>query len=92
MSAGSSTRRSVSVDKVTDEHKTRFADGTADIDSSLVFLDFTNDIDRDGPATVQEWRGATRMVHAVLGRPASLEEFGVFHAYIDAKQLTDIHQ
>jgi len=60
------------------------------IDSSLVFVDFTNATDMDGPATVQEWRGATRMIHAVLGLPASLEGFGVFHAYIDARQLTDI--
>ena len=60
------------------------------IDSSLVFLDFTNAVDMDGPATSQEWRGATRMIHAVLGLPASLEGFGVYHAYIDARQLTDM--
>jgi hypothetical protein len=61
------------------------------LDSSLVFVDFTNATDMDGPGTIQEWRGATRMIHAVLGLPASLEGFGVFHAYIDARQLTDIH-
>jgi hypothetical protein len=33
--------------------------------------------------------GATRLLHAVLGLPASLEHFGVYHAYIDARQLTD---
>lgn len=60
------------------------------IDSSLVFLDFTNAVDMDGPSTEQEWRGATRMIHAVLGLPANLENFGVFHAYIDARHLTDI--
>lgn len=62
------------------------------VDSSLVFLDFTNAVDMDGPATIQEWRGATRMIHAVLGLPADLENFGVFHAYIDARQLTDIRK
>ena len=59
------------------------------IDSSLVFLDFTNAVDMDGPTTEEEWRGATRMIHAVLGLPASLERFGVFHAYVDARHLTD---
>ncbi len=61
-------------------------------DSSLVFLDFTNAVDMDGPTTVREWRGATRMIHAVLGLRANLEDFGVFHAYIDAGQLTDIRE
>ena len=40
-------------------------------------------------ATEAEWRGATRMIHAVLGLPADLENFGVHHAYVDARQLTD---
>ena len=59
------------------------------IDSSLVFLDFTNAVDMDGPTTEEEWRGATRMIHAILGLPPSLERFGVFHAYVDARHLTD---
>lgn len=57
--------------------------------SALVFLDFTNAADMDGPATEQEWQGATRMIHAVLGLPKNLEKFGVYHAYVDARQLTD---
>lgn len=59
------------------------------IDSSLVFLDFTNAADMDGPNTEEEWRGATRLIHAVLGIPADLSRFSVFHAYIDATHLTD---
>ena len=59
------------------------------IESSLVFLNFTNAVDMDGPTTEEEWHGATRLVHAVLGLPANLEHFGVYHAYIDAKLLTD---
>lgn len=58
-------------------------------DSSLVFLDFTNAADMDGPSTEEEWKGATRMIHAVLGLPANIEKFGVFHAYVDARQLVD---
>lgn len=59
------------------------------VSSSLVFLDFTNAVDMDGPATEQQWRGATRLLHAVLGLPADLTAFGVYHAYLDARQLTD---
>ncbi|MBC8470092.1 MAG: hypothetical protein H8D56_11530 [Planctomycetes bacterium] len=58
------------------------------LDSSLVFLDFTNAVDMDGPTTEAEWRGATHVIHSVLGLPASLERFGIFHAYVDARQLT----
>lgn len=60
------------------------------IDSSLVFVDFTNAVDMDGPSTVAEWRGATRLIHAVMGIPANLARFSVFHAYIDARQLMDV--
>ncbi len=60
------------------------------IQSSLVFLNFTNAADMDGPATEEEWKGATRLIHATLGVPADLEWFGVHHAFIDARMLTDI--
>ena len=60
------------------------------IDSSLVFVDFTNAVDMDGPSTVAEWRGATRLIHSVLGIPADLSRFSVYHAYIDARQLVDV--
>ena len=60
------------------------------VDSSLVFLDFTNAVDVDGPTTEDEWRGATRIIHAVLGLPASLDHFGVYHAFVDARTLTDL--
>lgn len=60
------------------------------IESSLVFIDFTNAVDMDGPSTAAEWRGATRLIHAVLGLPADLTRFFVYHAYIDARELMDI--
>lgn len=59
------------------------------IDSSLVFLCFTNAADMDGPATEGEWEGSTRLIHAVLGLPKDLSPHGVFHAYLDARLLTD---
>jgi hypothetical protein len=59
------------------------------IDSSLVFLYFTNAVDMAGPATEAEWHGAIRLVHACLGLPGDLSEFGVFKAFVDARRLTD---
>jgi hypothetical protein len=38
----------------------------------LVFLAFTNASEVDGPASEEEWHGATRLLHAVLGLPADL--------------------
>jgi hypothetical protein len=53
--------------------------------SRLVFLDFYNATDVNGPETIGEWKGATRLIHALLGLPADLTKQGVFHAYVDAK-------
>jgi hypothetical protein len=60
------------------------------IESALVFLYFTNAVDMDGPATEAEWMGATRLIHVVLGLPADLSRFGVHHAFLDARHLTDL--
>lgn len=53
----------------------------------LVFLDFYCAADVSGPETEDEWRGATRLIHALLGLPADLRKHGVFHAYMDARQI-----
>jgi len=55
--------------------------------SSLVFLDFLNASDVGGPTSPDEWRGATRLVHALLGLPPDLKNYGVFHAYLDVRLL-----
>ena len=60
------------------------------IDSSLVFLYFTNAVDMDGPATEAEWNGASRLTHASLGLPLDLSRFGVHKAFMDARSLTDL--
>jgi hypothetical protein len=60
-----------------------------EIESSLVFLYFTDAVDMDGPATEEEWHGATRRIHAAMGLPADLRQFGVHHAFVDARHLTD---
>ena len=58
------------------------------IPSILVFLAFINAIEMDGPTSKLEWEGATRLLHAVLGLPANLEDCGVYHIYIDAALLS----
>jgi hypothetical protein len=55
--------------------------------SKLVFLDFYNARDMSGPTSEAEWVGVTKLIHAFLGLPESLERFGVFHAYVDVAQL-----
>jgi hypothetical protein len=59
------------------------------IKSSLVFLYFLNAEQMKGPATKQEWQGVIRLIHAVLGLPADLSHFGVYDAFLDARQLAD---
>jgi hypothetical protein len=59
------------------------------IDSRLVFLYFTNATDMDGPSNEEEWHGAIRLIHAVLGLPPDLTKFGVHKAFIDARLLAD---
>jgi hypothetical protein len=55
----------------------------------LLFLDFYNATDVQGPESEAEWRGATRLIHALLGLPPDLRKHGVFHAYVDARALAD---
>ena len=57
------------------------------IQSRLIFLYFTNATDVDGPATEEEWRGAIRLIHAVLGLPSDLRPFAVFEVFLDAASL-----
>lgn len=57
------------------------------IKCTLVLLYFLNDDDMHGPASEEEWRGATRLIHAVLGVPADLTSRGVFDVFLDTRLL-----
>jgi hypothetical protein len=57
------------------------------VKSSLVFLYFLNATQMKGPATKLEWQSVTRLIHGVLGLPADLAHFGVYDAFLDARQL-----
>lgn len=57
--------------------------------SRLVFLHFCNAPDVDGPESEAEWRGATQLIHALLGLPADLTKHGVFHTYVDARVIAN---
>lgn len=56
--------------------------------SKLVFLNFCNATDVSGPESEEEWHGAMRLIHALLGLPGDLSKHGVHHAFIDARPLT----
>jgi hypothetical protein len=56
----------------------------------LVFLDFYNAPDVESPESEAEWKGATRLIHALLGLPADLTSHGVFHAYVDARRIAGV--
>lgn len=57
------------------------------IPSRLVFIDFVNASDVGGPDSEASWKGATELMHALLGLPSNLERFGVFHTYVDVRKL-----
>jgi len=60
-----------------------------DVPSTLVFLYFVNADDMLGPMSAEEWNGAVRLIHAVLGLPKDLKRYGVFDAFLDARLLQD---
>lgn len=60
------------------------------IDSVLIFLNFVNAIEMDGPRTADEWNGAKKLMHYLLQLPDNLEHFGVFHVFLDAEKVPDV--
>jgi hypothetical protein len=56
----------------------------------LVFLNFCNATDVSGPESEDEWHGATKLIHALLGLSDDLSKRGVFHAFFDARRLQDL--
>jgi hypothetical protein len=59
------------------------------VSSVLVFLYFLNADDMLGPASKEEWHGASRLIHAVLGIPKEITSHGVFDAFLDTRLLHD---
>lgn len=59
------------------------------IPSTLAFVYFLNADDMLGPMSEEEWRGAVRLIHAVLGVPKNLEIYGIFDVFLDARLLQD---
>lgn len=57
------------------------------IPSLLIFLNFINATEMDGPTSEPEWEGAIQLIHAVLGLPKCLERCNIYHAYIDANLI-----
>lgn len=59
------------------------------VPSTLVFLYFVNADDMLGPKSEEEWHGAVRLIHAVLGVREDLRSCGVFDAFLDTRLLQD---
>jgi len=59
------------------------------IKSTLIFLYFLNADDMLGPTSEEEWRGASHLIHAVLGVPKDLTSYGVFDVSLDTRLLQD---
>jgi len=60
------------------------------ISSVLTFVYFLNADDMLGPMSEEEWHGAIRLIHAVLGVPKDLKPYGVYDAFLDARLLQDV--
>jgi hypothetical protein len=60
-----------------------------DVPSILVFLYFLNADDMLGPVSEEEWHGAIRLIHAVLGLPNDLRSHCVFDVFLDTRLLQD---
>jgi hypothetical protein len=59
------------------------------IRSTLVFLYFLNADDMLGPTSEEEWKGASRLIHAVLGVPKDLTSHNVCDVFLDTRLLQD---
>jgi hypothetical protein len=61
------------------------------IPAYLVFVHFLNATDMGGPTTVEEWAGAIRLLHAMLGiderRLHKAFGHGVIEVFIDVKDI-----
>jgi len=57
------------------------------VTSRLVFLYFLNDESLNQPATEEEWRGAIRLIHSVLGIPPDLKSHYIFETFVDVRSL-----
>ena len=53
----------------------------------LVNVYFVNDVDMDGPQTVDEWKGAIRLLHRCLGLKEHLLKNIISDAFVDVTTL-----
>ena len=60
------------------------------VSCKLIFLYFVNADDMLGPMSEEEWHGASRLIHAILGLPNDLRPHGIFDAFLDARLLQDV--
>jgi hypothetical protein len=66
-----------------------FLNAVNGVPSTLIFLYFVNADDMLGPISEDEWHGAVRLIHAVLGIPKDLKRHGIFDVFLDSRLLQD---
>jgi hypothetical protein len=57
------------------------------LDAWLINVYFVNDLEMEGPETVDEWKGAIRLIHRYLGLRERLIKNRVVDVFIDAMIL-----
>ena len=57
------------------------------IDAYLVFVNFLNDPDLDGPLSEREWRAAIKVLHEALGVRGKLPGKYVIDVFVDVGEL-----
>lgn len=57
------------------------------VNTRMVFLHFCKAPDVRSPESPDEWKGATELIHTLLGLPSDLSRHGVYHAYIQVPEL-----
>jgi hypothetical protein len=57
------------------------------IDAYLVFVNFLNDTDLDGPHTEREWEAAIKVLHEALGVRGKLPANYVIDVFVDVREL-----
>jgi len=58
-----------------------------EVPTYLVFVYFINDLEMNGPATIEEWKGATRLLHSYLGIGRHKLQSSIADVFIDVADL-----
>jgi len=58
-----------------------------DIPTKLIFVNFINDLNMDGPKNIDEWQAAMMVVHEAMGIKGKIPDY-VKHVYLDVNNIS----